>query len=126
MIIIDFNLGVLEDATTTSSILLLAKYQNNKEVEFINIKTLRELELIKNYILSYPLTRRKGKLVKIRELDKVQKRRIYYQELNGSKYKHLVPFSKYAKVSRGIATGANNYFETFEKPLQFISIKHLR
>jgi len=43
-------------------------------------------------------------------LDEAQKWRIYYQELNGSKYKHLVPFSKYAKVSRGIATGANSYF----------------
>lgn len=59
MIIIDFNLGVFEDATTTSSILLFAKDQNNKEVEFINVKSLRELELIKNYILSYPLTRKK-------------------------------------------------------------------
>lgn len=110
VIIIDFNLGVFEDATTTSSILLFAKDQNNKEVEFINVKSLRELELIKNYILSYPLTRKKGRVVKIRELDEAQKWRIYYQELNGSKYKHLVPFSKYAKVSRGIATGANNYF----------------
>ena len=110
VIIIDFNLGVFEDATTTSSILLFAKDQNNKEVEFINIKSLRELELIRNYILSYPLTRKKGKVVKIKELDETQKWRIYYQELNGSKYKHLVPFSKYAKVSRGIATGANSYF----------------
>lgn len=110
VIIIDFNLGVFEDATTTSSILLFAKDQNNKEVEFINIKSLRELELIRNYILSYPLTRKKGKVVKTKELDEAQKWRIYYQELNGSKYKHLVPFSKYAKVSRGIATGANSYF----------------
>ena len=110
VIIIDFNLGIFEDATTTSSILLFAKDQNNEEVEFINIKSLRELELIKNYILSYPLTRKKGRIVKIKELDEAQKWRIYYQELNGSKYKHLVPFSKYAKVSRGIATGANSYF----------------
>ena len=110
VIIIDFNLGVFEDATTTSSILLFAKDQNDEEVEFINVKSLRELELIKNYILSYPLIRKKGKVVKIKDLDEAQKWRIYYQELNGSKYKHLVPFSKYAKVSRGIATGANNYF----------------
>jgi len=110
VIVIDFNLGIFRDATTTSSILLFAKDQNNEEVEFINIKNLRELELIKNYILSYPLTRKKGMVVKIKELDEAQKWRIYYQELNGSKYKHLVRFSKYAKVSRGIATGANNYF----------------
>ncbi len=110
VIVIDFNLGIFEDAITTSSILLFAKDQNNKEVEFINIKDLKELELIRNYILSYPLTRKKGKVVKIKELDEAQKWRIYYQELNGNKYKHLIPFSKYAKVSRGIATGANNYF----------------
>lgn len=110
VIIIDFNIGVFEDAITTSSILLFAKDENNQEVEFINIKDLEELKLIKNYILSYPLTRKKGKVVKIKELDEAQKWRIYYQELNGNKYKHLVPFSRYAKVSRGIATGANNYF----------------
>lgn len=110
VIIIDFNLSVFEDVTTTSSILLFAKDQSNGEVEFINIKKLRELELIRNYILSYPLTRKKGRVVKIKELNEAQKWRIYYQELNGSKYKHLVPFSKCAKISRGIATGANNYF----------------
>lgn len=110
VVIIDFNLGVFEDATTTSSILLFAKDHNNEEIEFINVKNLRELELIKNYVLSYPLTRKKGMVVKIKELDEAQKWKIYYHELNGSKYKHLVPFSKYAKISRGIATGANNYF----------------
>jgi len=110
VIIIDFNLGLFEDAITTTAILLFAKDKNNEEVEFINIKSLEEIKLIKNYILSYPFTRKKGRVVKIKELDEAQKWRIYYQEINGNKYKYLVPFSRYAKVSRGIATGANNYF----------------
>ena len=110
VIIIDFNLGVFEDVTTTSSVLLFANDQYNKEVEFIDVKNLDELKLIQNYVLSYPLIRKKGRVIKIKELDEAQKWRIYYQELNGSKYKNLVPLSKYTKVSRGIATGANNYF----------------
>jgi len=110
VIIIDFNLGVFEDTTTTSSVLLFANDQYNKEVEFINVKNLDELKLIQNYILSYPIVRKNGRVVKIKELDEVQKWRIYYQELNGSKYKNLVFLSKYIKVSRGIATGSNNYF----------------
>ncbi|MBX0313120.1 MAG: SAM-dependent methyltransferase [Sulfurihydrogenibium sp.] len=110
VIIIDFNTNVFEDAITTSSILLFANDRHNEEVEFINIKNFDELNLIQNYILSYPITRSKGKVIKIRELDEAQKWRIYYQELNGNKYKNLVPLSKYAKVSRGIATGSNEFF----------------
>lgn len=44
------------------------------------------------------------------ELDANVKWKSYYEEGNSSKYNHLVPFSKFAKVSRGIATGANEYF----------------
>ncbi|MBL7117221.1 MAG: SAM-dependent DNA methyltransferase [Candidatus Syntrophoarchaeum sp.] len=110
IIVIDFNLGVFEDATTTSSILLFANDKHNEEVEFINVKKIEDFKLIQNYILSYPLTRKKGRVVKIKELDEARKWRIYYQELNGNKYKNLVLFSKYARISRGIATGANNYF----------------
>ncbi|RKZ35076.1 SAM-dependent DNA methyltransferase [bacterium] len=110
IIIIDFNSMVFDNATTTSCILLFAKDDYNHEVEFINIKDIDELNLIHSYMLSYPLMRKKGKVIKIRELDEAQKWRVYYQELNGSKYKNLVPFSSFARVSRGIATGANKYF----------------
>lgn len=123
VIVIDFNLGVFEDATTTSCILLLAKDRNDEKVEFININSVRELELLKNYILSYPLTRKKGKVIKINELDEAQKWRIYYQELNGNKFKHLVPLRKYAKVMRGIATGANDFFMFSESKRQKYGIK---
>ena len=36
--------------------------------------------------------------------------RKYYQVQNSDKYKDLVPLSKYAKVVRGITTGASSYF----------------
>ena len=44
------------------------------------------------------------------ELDANIKWKSYYEEGNSCKYNHLVPFSKFAKVSRGIATGANDFF----------------
>lgn len=130
VIIVDFNFNVFEDVITTSCILLFAKDKHNYEVEFINIKNLNELKLIKNYILSYPVLKKKGKVIKINEkvikineLDEAQKWRIYYQELNGNKYKHLVPFSKYAKISRGVATGANDYFMFSESKRNQYKIK---
>jgi adenine-specific DNA-methyltransferase len=44
------------------------------------------------------------------ELKPEVKWRIYYQGIATDKYKNLVPFTNYAQVKRGIATGANDYF----------------
>ncbi|MGB1231845.1 MAG: hypothetical protein ACPG5M_06370, partial [Winogradskyella sp.] len=51
---------------------------------------------------------------KLNDLDPNIKWRKYYQLQNSINYKNLVPFSTYAKVVRGIATGANDYF-TFKE-----------
>ncbi|MFP4016126.1 MAG: Eco57I restriction-modification methylase domain-containing protein, partial [Halanaerobiales bacterium] len=49
-------------------------------------------------------------VIAYQELDPVLKWRFYYQKMNSSKYKNLVEFSEYARVLRGIATGANEFF----------------
>jgi adenine-specific DNA-methyltransferase len=75
-----------------------------------------DLALIESYISSYPLSNSNSNnsTFDINELEPEVKWRKYYQKQNGIRYKHLIPFSNVAKVVRGIATGANDYF-TFSK-----------
>jgi len=110
IIIIDFETNIFNEAITTSSILLFANDKYNTNVEFINIKSVEELKLLKNYIKSYPVCRKGRIIVKSSELNPEEKWRKYYGKINRDKYKNLVPFNTYANVVRGIATGANDYF----------------
>ncbi len=109
LFVIDFKENVFDDALTTASILLLAKDNNDKEINISTIKSKSDLTRIRDYINSYPNL--KGEFTyKPSDLDPNIKWRKYYQIQNSDKYKNLVPFSNYAKVVRGIATGANDYF----------------
>lgn len=109
LFVIDFKENVFDDAMTTASILLLANDDNNSEINISTIESKSDLQLIKKYIDSYP--NQKGEFCfKPSELDPDVKWRNYYQAQNSIKYKNLVPFRTYAKVVRGIATGANDYF----------------
>lgn len=113
LFVIDFKENVFDDAMTTASILLLAKDKNNSEIGITNIQSKSDLQLIEKYINSYPNA--KGEFTyKPSQLDANVKWRQYYQVQNSANYKNLVPFSTYAKVVRGIATGSNEYF-TFRK-----------
>ncbi|QTD37619.1 SAM-dependent DNA methyltransferase [Polaribacter batillariae] len=113
LFIIDFKENVFDNAMTTASILLLANDKNNSEINISTIDSKSDLQLIDTYIKSYPKGR--GEFTfKLNDLDPNIKWRKYYQLQNSINYKNLVPFSTYAKVVRGIATGANDYF-TFKK-----------
>lgn len=113
IIIFDFEENVFDDALTTASILLFANDKERAEVEFINVKTLDDLQQVQTKILSYPRGMTTGAF-SFSDLDPEIKWRAYYQKQNAMRFKHLVPFSTYGKVVRGIATGANEYF-TFNK-----------
>jgi adenine-specific DNA-methyltransferase len=93
---------------------LCSNDNHSQKVKFSAIKKIDDLELIKNYISEYPNNRIDDLTFNINELDTEVKWRKYYQEQNGMRYKNLIPFSSVAKVVRGIATGANEYF-TFSK-----------
>jgi adenine-specific DNA-methyltransferase len=107
--IFNFNEKVFGDAITTSAILLLAKDNNINNVKFTEIKNINDLSKIQKAIDSYP-NDVGDMVVNTNEIDPSIKWRTYYQALNANKFKQLVPFSNYAKVVRGIATGANDYF----------------
>lgn len=109
LFVIDFKENVFDDAMTTASILLLANDNNNSEIHISTIDSKSDLRLIESYINSYP--KGKGEFsFNPKDLDPTIKWRKYYQVQNSINYNNLVPFSTYAKVVRGIATGANEYF----------------
>ncbi len=111
--IFDFKENIFDGAMTTASIIFLANDHHNDKVNITTIHSKADLQLIKKYIGLYPNTTNDFTF-KHKELDPEVKWRKYYQVQNSKKYKNLVPFSSYAKVMRGIATGANDYF-TFKK-----------
>lgn len=113
IIIFDFKENVFDDALTTSAILLLSKDNNSSSVSFSTIENREQFDTIKNQIkkVNPDLS---SILIPNKKLDPDIKWRAYYQVQLSKKYKNLVPFKKVAKVVRGIATGANEYF-TFNK-----------
>lgn len=113
IIIFDFKENVFDDALTTSAILLLSKDNHSSSVSFTTLENRQQFEAIKNQIKTTK-TEWYSKTISSKNLDPNVKWRAYYQEQLSKKYKNLVPFKKVAKVVRGIATDANDYF-TFNK-----------
>ena len=126
VIVIDFEENVFDDVLTTASIILCANDKMTDKVQFTNINSLSDLSKIEQLIDNYPnernaAQRNAAQTYNLSELNPDIKWKAYYQKQNGIKFKNLVPFSTYAKVVRGIATGSNEYF-TFNvaKAKQFL------
>ncbi len=114
IVVFDFEENVFDDALTTTCILLCSNDNHNQKIKFTTVKKIDDLEQIKSYISQYPLINSDASTINISDLEPEIKWRKYYQQQNGIRYKNLIPFSSVAKVVRGIATGANDYF-TFSK-----------
>jgi adenine-specific DNA-methyltransferase len=111
IIVFNFEENVFDDALTTACIVLCANDENKEDkVQFTNIQSINELKIIANLIESYPALSENSNTYSLSELNPEIKWKTYYQPQNGHKFKNLVPFSTYAKVVRGIATGSNDYF----------------
>ena len=105
IILFDFKENVFEDALTTSAIILLEKSDFTDRISFSKIKNIKQLKAYPN-VPTFEYEAEK--------LNPNIKWRTYYSEQNSEKFKDLIPFINVAKVVRGIATGANDYF-TFNK-----------
>ncbi|WP_157206415.1 HsdM family class I SAM-dependent methyltransferase [Mariniflexile maritimum] len=110
IIVIDFEENVFDDALTTASIILCANDNLKDKVQFSNIHSLQDLSKIDEIINKYPNLSETEQTYSFTELNPEIKWKAYYQKQNSIKFKNLVPFSTYAKVVRGIATGSNEYF----------------
>ena len=119
IIIFDFKENVFDDALTTSAILLLANDNFSENVQISKVNNANQLNKISEYIEKYPKVSGDISLVK-NSINPNIKWRNYYETQGSSKYKNLIQFSKVAKVVRGIATGANDYFSfNIEKAKKF-------
>jgi adenine-specific DNA-methyltransferase len=110
IIVFDFEENVFSDALTTASIILCANDGKADSVQFTNIQSVTQLDTVEKLIDGYPKRFDRSKTCSFSDIDPKSKWKAYYQRQNGHNFKNLVPFSTYAKVVRGIATGANNYF----------------
>lgn len=110
IIVINFEENVFDDALTTASIILCANDNLTEKVQFSNIQSLQDLSKIDEVITKYPNFSKTEQTYNFSELNPEIKWKTYYQKQNSIKFKNLVPFSTYAKVVRGIATGSNEYF----------------
>ena len=112
VIIIDFTQCAFDDALTTACILLC---QKTKDAEFVRFSNIDDVIKLTDTFVNY-------KLVAMKSLKPEAKWKQYYGDMQSSKYKDLVPFSTFAKVSRGIATGANSYFTFKESQKEYYNI----
>ena len=101
VVVVDFTQNAFDDALTTACILYCAKDDvRDNEVRFSKIDNVNELNCALTDYTSF----------RTEELNPELKWKQYYDTTQASNYHHLVPFSTFAKVSRGIATGANQFF----------------
>lgn len=100
IIVVDFTECAFDDALTTACILLCERMTSSVKVRFSLVNNIEGLSNCFSEYVEFNTS----------ELDAKIKWKAYYEEGNSCKYNHLVPFSKFAKVCRGIATGANDYF----------------
>lgn len=103
-IIIDFEENVFDGAITTTCIVL---FENQPCDGFLRFSVVRTTDELNDALNSF-------KEIEKDTLKADVKWRNYYNGGNSVKYKYLIDFSTYARVSRGIATGANKYY-TFSK-----------
>lgn len=100
IIVVDFTECAFDDALTTACILLCERMTGSVKVRFSLVNNIEGLSNCFSEYVEFNTS----------ELDAKIKWKAYYEEGNSCKYNHLVSFSKFAKVCRGIATGANDYF----------------
>jgi adenine-specific DNA-methyltransferase len=123
IIVFNFKENVFDDALTTASIILCANDNLANSVQFSHIQSLQDLHKIAALIKDYPILRDTKQTYPFSVLNPEIKWKTYYQNQNSVKFKNLVPFSTYAKVVRGIATGANEYFIFSVSKAKSLSIK---
>lgn len=105
--VINLDYSVFETAITTSCILLVEN-QIQPTIDFINVN---EQDMEKLDASDLKALSEASNVVSYNEINAKEKWSNYFKKQDSySNYKNLVNLSQFAKVSRGIATGANNFF----------------
>lgn len=101
---------LFEDALTTSCIVLCENSECSAPVDFVSVESFDDPKTIVGLFNGETCPGVIKNEYALSELDPDVKWKTYYQKSRTKKYRNLVPFSSYAKVMRGIATGANDFF----------------
>lgn len=110
VIVFNFRENIFNDALTTSAIILCANDEFSDTISFSHINNVVELEKLRRIISSYPNHSDSDFTYNVKDIQAEIKWKNYYSPLKMPQFRNLVPFATYAKVMRGIATGANEYF----------------
>lgn len=103
---VNFEENVFDNALTTSVIILAERNQQKHEnINFYTVKNVSELISLKDFMNKHP-----KKTFRMSELNPKTKWRNYFNGNKDITSDELVPLSVFGKFSRGIATGANQYF----------------
>lgn len=125
LIVFDFKMSVFNGATTTACITLFENAPSSDELTFIKVKNEKGLEEVKNVIEQGVVSDLSTTSLEVfskhyKDLEPEIKWKQYFEKQHQSSL--LVPFTKYAKVMRGVATGANDYFTFSEDELEKFKI----
>lgn len=112
VVVVDFTQCAFDDALTTACILLCHKGGSLSEVRFSHVSDVGQLQASLADYSAWAADQLKPEM----------KWKQYYEGARSADYRHLVPFSTFAKVSRGIATGANDYFTFRESKKELYGI----
>lgn len=112
VVVVDFTQCAFDDALTTACILLCHKDGRLSEVRFSHVSDVGQLQASLADYSAWAAD----------QLKPETKWKQYYEGTRSADYRHLVPFSTFAKVSRGIATGANDYFAFRESKKELYGI----
>lgn len=112
VVVVDFTQCAFNDALTTACILLCHKDGSLSEVRFSHVSDVGQLQASLADYSAWAAD----------QLKPETKWKQYYEGACSADYRHLVPFSTFAKVSRGIATGANDYFTFRESKKELYGI----
>lgn len=112
VVVVDFTQCAFDDALTTACILLCHKDGSLSEVRFSHVSDVGQLQASLADYSAWAAD----------QLKPETKWKQYYEGARSADYRHLVPFSIFAKVSRGIATGANDYFTFRESKKELYGI----
>ena len=112
VVVVDFTQCAFDDALTTACILLCHKDGSLSEVRFSHVSDVGQLQASLADYSAWAAD----------QLKPETKWKQYYEGARSADYRHLVSFSTFAKVSRGIATGANDYFTFRESKKELYGI----
>lgn len=112
------NLKLFSDAITTSCI-VVCENKPHSTVDFVNVNDISEIKDFKGeFTVNNVVTRYYSELD-----DKLKWINYFNRDSEVASYSHnIVPFSKVARVKRGIATGNNNYFSLSQSKIQSLRL----